>query len=77
MDKQNEAARAVAGQQEETNRYLVASPKCGRDKNGVFRCVCGNCRALNVEIRHDRHDCGDNGGDSRNHSEGRGNNESV
>jgi hypothetical protein len=24
----------------------IVGPKCGRDKNGTFRCVCGRCREL-------------------------------
>lgn len=23
--------------------YRINSPKCGRDKNGVFHCACGKC----------------------------------
>lgn len=26
--------------------YEVNSPDCGRDKNGVFHCVCGKCRPI-------------------------------
>lgn len=28
--------------------YIVKSPKCGRDENGVFHCVCGNCQESTV-----------------------------
>ena len=26
--------------------YEVNSPNCGRDKNGVFHCVCGRCKPI-------------------------------
>ena len=26
--------------------YEINSPDCGRDKNGVFHCVCGKCRPI-------------------------------
>ena len=26
--------------------YEVNSPNCGRDKNGVFHCVCGKCKPI-------------------------------
>lgn len=26
--------------------YEVNGPDCGRDKNGVFHCVCGKCRPI-------------------------------
>ena len=25
--------------------YIFVGEKCGRDKNGVFRCVCGKCKS--------------------------------
>lgn len=25
------------------NGYTIIGPNCGRDKNGVFKCVCGKC----------------------------------
>ena len=28
------------------SKWIVVGPKCGRDKNGTFRCVCGRCREL-------------------------------
>ena len=28
------------------HKWIVVGPKCGRDKNGTFRCVCGRCREL-------------------------------
>lgn len=51
--------------------YVIFSPDCGRDKLGVFHCVCGKCRPLYSERGNDRHnggdDCGDRG-DSRDNS---------
>ena len=26
--------------------YEINSPDCGRDKNGVFHCVCGKCKPI-------------------------------
>ena len=26
--------------------YEINGPNCGRDKNGVFHCVCGKCRPI-------------------------------
>ena len=26
--------------------YEINDPDCGRDKNGVFHCVCGKCRPI-------------------------------
>lgn len=28
------------------NGYIFAGKNCGRDKNGVFRCVCGECKEV-------------------------------
>ncbi len=39
------------------------SPDCGRDKNGVFICVCGKCEALMID---DSHNCGNDGRNSCN-----------
>lgn len=25
------------------NGYTIVGKNCGRDKNGVFKCVCGKC----------------------------------
>lgn len=25
------------------NGYAIVGKNCGRDKNGIFRCVCGKC----------------------------------
>ena len=30
----------------EKTGYIVKSPKCGRDENGVFHCECGKCEPL-------------------------------
>lgn len=27
------------------NGYAIVGKKCGRDKNGIFRCVCGKCKS--------------------------------
>lgn len=27
--------------------YAIVGKDCGRDKNGVFRCVCGKCERSN------------------------------
>ena len=29
---------------------MIASPKCGRSKKGVFRCVCGKCEPLEPNV---------------------------
>ena len=26
--------------------YEINGPDCGRDKNGVFHCVCGKCKPI-------------------------------
>ncbi len=26
--------------------YEINGPDCGRDKNGVFHCVCGRCKPI-------------------------------
>jgi len=43
------------------HKWIVVGPKCGRDKNGTFRCVCGRCREL-------PHNKSQNGGDGSNDS---------
>lgn len=47
--------------------YLINSPECGRDKNGVFHCVCGKCRVIGsaTESENSR-DGGNNGRNRRN-----------
>ena len=27
------------------NGYASVGKNCGRDKNGIFRCVCGKCKS--------------------------------
>lgn len=27
------------------NGYAIVGKDCGRDKNGIFRCVCGKCKS--------------------------------
>lgn len=52
-------AEALRGQQKEEPKpdksvdkiiaaigYDIRSPKCGRDKNGIYHCFCGNCGPL-------------------------------
>lgn len=52
-------AEALRGQQKEESKpdksvdkiiaaigYDIRSPKCGRDKNGIYHCFCGNCGPL-------------------------------
>lgn len=48
------------------NGYLIASPNCGRNKDGVFVCACGKCRKVKLP-QAKRKDCGD-GGDDRGYS---------
>lgn len=43
--KKGPAAMQVQEGQKQTG-YVINSPACGRDKNGVMHCVCGKCRAL-------------------------------
>lgn len=31
----------------EEKGYTIVGKYCGRDKNGVFRCVCGKCERSN------------------------------
>lgn len=31
--------------------YAIVGYKCGKDKNGTFRCVCGMCRELSEKRR--------------------------
>lgn len=44
--------------------YTIKSPKCGRDKNGVFHCVCGKCEPLSAEIGENGNNSGNSGSDS-------------
>lgn len=48
--------------------YKINGDKCGRDKNGVFHCVCGKCEKLDTckrengnDSRDDSRKCGDSG----------------
>jgi len=27
------------------NGYAIVGKNCGRDKSGIFRCVCGKCKS--------------------------------
>lgn len=58
------------------NGYIINSPRCGRDKNGAFHCVCGSCEALNAHVSDDRDNCGDNCRDSGNSCDCSGDDES-
>lgn len=47
--------------------YEIVGPKCGRDKDGNFICVCGKCKPLTSAKNNDRGDsaynssnCGNN-----------------
>lgn len=44
-------------------RFQINSPRCGRDKRGRFKCVCGKCKAILSE-RNDNGDNSGNGGNS-------------
>lgn len=56
--------------------YEVVGSDCGRDKNGVFHCVCGMCRPLRKQSEN-RSDCGNNSSDRRNDTDNRANYEAV
>ena len=43
--------------------YEIHGSQCGRDKKGIFRCVCGKCKALH-------NDCNNRGDGSHNGSNG-------
>lgn len=50
--------------------YKIVGRDCGRDRNGVFHCVCGQCRPLRKQ-GDDGRDSGYNGcegGNDTNHS---------
>ena len=32
--------------------YEIFGENCGRDENGVFRCVCGKCKPLRKQGEH-------------------------
>ena len=40
------------------------NPSCGRDKSGVFHCVCGECKPLKLDGSHNCDNRGYNCGDS-------------
>lgn len=48
---------------ENTPKYSIKSPDCGRDKYGYFHCVCGKCEVLQPDICHNSNHSGYNGGD--------------
>ena len=64
--KKGPAAMQVQEGQKQTG-YVINSPACGRDKNGVMHCVCGKCRALTpAEDNHrgnSANNCCDSGND--------------
>ncbi len=45
--------------------YEVVGRNCGRDKNGVFRCVCGKCKPLRKQSKN-RRNSGNDGSDGGN-----------
>lgn len=49
-------------------RWIVASPDCGRDKNGTYRCVCGRCRRLPPNESQDGRNGSDNSGQRGNNA---------
>lgn len=38
--------------------YEIHSPNCGRDHDGVFHCVCGQCKPLIAKVSEDGKDGG-------------------
>lgn len=40
--------------------YRIASPHCGRDKKGNFRCVCGKCKPILFEKSNNGNNCCNN-----------------
>lgn len=65
MEQQTKAARP-RGTDSVVVGYRIkrGSPDCGRDKNGVFRCICGRCEALGPDVNHDCGNRGNNCSDS-------------
>ena len=54
----------------ETDKYRIVGKSCGRDRNGIFRCICGKCKLI-LEVHEDRYDSGDDsshGSNGGNHS---------
>ena len=47
-----------------TEGFVIVGERCGRDKNGNFRCYCGKCSDL--QIRKDRNNCSNDCGNSSN-----------
>lgn len=52
-------------------KYRIVGKQCGRDKNGVFVCVCGKCELIDPDICengnngcNDRGDSGNSGDDN-------------
>lgn len=56
--------------------YEVVGLDCGRDKDGVFRCVCGMCRPLRNQ-RENRSNSGDDSRNGRNDTYNRADNKTV
>lgn len=50
--------------------YEINGRNCGRDKNGVFHCVCGKCKETDSAAKGD--DCRNGCDDSRNGGNGKG-----
>lgn len=49
----------------EITGYKIVGHNCGRDENGVFRCMCGMCRPLREQSK-DSSDSGNDSSDSGN-----------
>lgn len=45
--------------------FSVAGKECGRDRAGVFHCVCGKCRPLRIDVSKGGEYSGDDCGDGR------------
>lgn len=56
--------------------YEISGEGCGRDKNGVFHCVCGKCKPLRKKSEH-RSDCSNDGCDSGYNADDSSNYETV
>lgn len=45
-------------------KYIIKGSFCGRDKFSMFRCICGKCKALPLDVSHDSNDSGRDGRNS-------------
>ncbi|MCM1364896.1 MAG: hypothetical protein NC122_07435 [Faecalibacterium sp.] len=46
--------------------HEINSPKCGRDKKGIFHCECGKCKPSSSNISQNRSHGSNDSGNSRN-----------